>query len=150
MGVIGQTREIVLLNLRSIPSRLGASLVIVVGIAGVVAVLVAMLSMSRGLSRTLEDTGAPDRVIVLRGGSTVELSSFLDRASSTLVRQDPAVARLPSSLPAASGEVVVITEVMRPGQRSGANVSLRGVEPSGLALRQELRAALMACCMSMF
>lgn len=139
MGVLSQTREIVLLNLRSIPSRLGASLVIVVGIAGVVAVLVAMLSMSRGLSRTLEDTGAPDRVVVLRGGSTVELSSFLDRASSTLVRQDPAVARLPSSLPAASGEIVVITEVMRPGQSSGANVSLRGVEPSGLALRDELR-----------
>lgn len=139
MGMLSQTREIVLLNLRSIPSRLGASLVIVVGIAGVVAVLVAMLSMSRGLSRTLEDTGAPDRVVVLRGGSTVELSSFLDRAASTLVRQDPAVARLPSSLPAASGEIVVITEVMRPGQSSGANVSLRGVEPSGLALRQELR-----------
>jgi putative ABC transport system permease protein len=139
MGVLSQTREIVLLNLRSIPSRLGASLVIVIGIAGVVAVLVAMLAMSRGLSRTLEDTGAPDRVVVLRGGSTVELSSFLDRASSTLVRQDPGVARLPSSLPAASGEVVVITEVMRPGQSSGANVSLRGVEPSGLALRPELR-----------
>lgn len=139
MGVIGQTREIVLLNLRSIPSRLGASLVIVIGIAGVVAVLVAMLSMARGLSRTLEDTGAPDRVIVLRGGSTVELSSFLDRASSTLVRQDPAVARLPSALPAASGEIIVVTEVMRPGQNSGANVSLRGVEPAGLLLRPELR-----------
>ena len=67
MGVLSQTREIVLLNLRSIPSRLGASLVIVIGIAGVVAVLVAMLAMSRGLSRTLEDTGAPDRVVVLRG-----------------------------------------------------------------------------------
>ncbi|HWT16781.1 MAG TPA: ABC transporter permease, partial [Patescibacteria group bacterium] len=139
MGMLTQTREIVLMNLRSIPSRLGASLVIVIGIAGVVAVLVAMLSMSRGLSRTLEDTGAPDRVIVLRGGSTVELSSFLDRASSTLVRQDPAVARLPSALPAASGEIIVVTEVMRPGQTSGANVSLRGVEPSGLALRPELR-----------
>ena len=139
MGMLTQTREIVLLNLRSIPSRLGASLVIVIGIAGVVAVLVAMLSMSRGLSRTLEDTGAPDRVVVLRGGSTVELSSFMDRASSTLVRQDPAVARLPSSLPAASGEIVVVTEVMRPGQNTGANVSLRGVEPSGLLLRPELR-----------
>lgn len=139
MGMLTQTREIVLLNLRSIPSRLGASLVIVIGIAGVVAVLVAMLSMARGLSRTLEDTGAPDRVVVLRGGSTVELSSFMDRASSTLVRQDPAVARLPSSLPAASGEIVVVTEVMRPGQNTGANVSLRGVEPSGLLLRPELR-----------
>jgi len=138
MGMLTQTREIVLLNLRSIPSRLGASLVIVIGIAGVVAVLVAMLSMARGLSRTLEDTGAPDRVVVLRGGSTVELSSFMDRASSTLVRQDPAVARLPSSLPAASGEIVVVTEVMRPGQSTGANVSLRGVEPAGLLLRPDL------------
>lgn len=137
--MIVQTREIVAMNLRSIPSRLGASLVIVIGIAGVVAVLVAMLSMARGLSRTLEDTGAPDRVVVLRGGTTVELSSFLDRASSTLVRQDPAVARLPSSLPAASGEIVVVTEVMRPGQQTGANVSLRGIEPSGFALRPELR-----------
>jgi len=72
MGVIGQTREIVLLNLRSIPSRLGASLVIVVGIAGVVAVMVAMLSMSAGLSETLAATGDPDRVVVLRGGRVEE------------------------------------------------------------------------------
>ena len=38
-------REIVVMNLRSIPQRLGASLVIVIGIGGVVGVLVAMLSM---------------------------------------------------------------------------------------------------------
>ena len=137
--MLRQILAITWMNLRNIKERRGASSVIVVGIAGVVAVLVAMLSMARGLSRTLEDTGAPDRVIVLRGGSTVELSSFLDRASSTLVRQDPAVARLPSALPAASGEIIVVTEVMRPGQNSGANVSLRGVEPAGLLLRPELR-----------
>lgn len=139
MGVIGQTREIVLLNLRSIPSRLGASLVIVVGIAGVVAVMVAMLSMSAGLSETLTATGDPDRVVVLRGGSTSELASFLDRASNTLVRQDPAVARASDGLPAASGELIVITELSRPGQKTGVNVSMRGVEPKGFELRPELR-----------
>jgi putative ABC transport system permease protein len=139
MGVIGQTREIVLLNLRSIPSRLGASLVIVVGIAGVVAVMVAMLSMSAGLSQTLTATGAPDRVVVLRGGSNSEIASFLDRASNTLVRQDPAVARADDSLPAASGELIVITELSRPGQKTGVNVSMRGIEPKGFDLRPELR-----------
>ncbi len=45
MSTFRQTREIVWMNLRSIPARIGASLVIVVGIAGVVAVLVAMQAM---------------------------------------------------------------------------------------------------------
>ena len=139
MNVFAQTREIVLLNLRSIPSRLGSSLVIVIGIAGVVAVLVAMLSMSTGLATTLNATGAPDRVVIMRGGSNGELSSFLDRASNTLVRQDPAIDRGPDDLPAASGELIVITEVPRPGQKTGANVSLRGVEPRAFDLRPELQ-----------
>ena len=139
MNVFGQTREIVLLNLRSIPSRLGSSLVIVIGIAGVVAVLVAMLSMSTGLASTLNATGAVDRVVIMRGGSNGELSSFLDRASNTLIRQDPAIAREDDGLPAASGELIVITVVPRPGQKTGANVTLRGVESRAFALRPELK-----------
>lgn len=127
------------MNLLSIPSRLGSSLVIVIGIAGVVAVLVAMLSMATGLESTLRATGAPDRVVILRGGTTAELTSFLDRASNTLVRQDPAIARGDDDLPAASGELIVVTEVPRPGQKSGANVTLRGVELRGFQLRPELR-----------
>ena len=43
MSTLTQIHEIVLMNLKSIPQRLGASLVIVIGIAGVVGVLVAML-----------------------------------------------------------------------------------------------------------
>ena len=88
MGALTQVREIVVMNLRSIPQRLGASLVIVIGIGGVVGVLVAMLSMSAGLDKTLTATGNPDRAIILRGGSNGELASFLDRASGTLVKQD--------------------------------------------------------------
>jgi len=132
-----QVREIVWMNLRSIPQRLGASLVIVIGIAGVVGVLVAMLSMSTGLRKTLTATGADDRVVVIRGGSNAELSSFLERAAATLVAQDPAVARAPDGLPLASAELIAIAEVPRRGQTSGANVSMRGVEPAGLAIRPE-------------
>jgi putative ABC transport system permease protein len=127
------------MNLRSIPQRLGASLVIVIGIGGVVGVLVAMLSMSAGLGKTLNATGDPERAVVLRGGSNGELASFLDRASATLIRQDPAIARARDGLPLASGEIIVVTEVPRRGDTSGANVSLRGVEPKGFELRPELR-----------
>ncbi len=139
MSTLTQIREIVLMNLKSIPQRLGASLVIVIGIAGVVGVLVAMLSMSTGLNKTLTATGDPNRAIVLRGGSNGELASFLDRSSATLIKQDPAIARHADRLPLASGELIVITEVPRKGQSSGANVSLRGVEPKGLTVRPELK-----------
>jgi putative ABC transport system permease protein len=139
MSTFTQVREIVLMNLRSIPQRAGASTVIIVGIAGVVAVLVAMLSMSSGLDKTLSATGAMDRAIVLRGGSNGELSSFFDRASSTLIRQDPSVARNEDGQPIASRELIVITEVPRKGQKNGTNVTLRGVEPIGFTLRSELK-----------
>jgi putative ABC transport system permease protein len=136
--MLRQTTAIVTMNLRAIPNRIGASLVIVIGIAGVVAVLVAMLSMSAGLSRTLTATGALDRAVVLRGGANIELSSFLDRAGVTLVRQDPAIARGEDGLPLASGELIVVTELPRRGGGEPANVTLRGVEPAGFALRPEL------------
>lgn len=139
MSTFTQVREIVLMNLRSVPQRLGASLVIVIGIAGVVGVMVALLSMSSGLEKTLSGTGRDDRVVVTRGGSNGELASFLDRASGTLVKQDPAIARGPDGLPQASGELIIITEVPRKGQKTGANVTLRGVEPAGFAIRPELR-----------
>ena len=139
MSTATQVYEIVLMNLKSIPQRLGASLVIVIGIAGVVGVLVAMLSMSTGLNKTLTATGDPNRAIILRGGSNGELASFLDRSATTLIKQDPAIARHPDGLPFASGELIVITEVPRKGQSSGANVSLRGVEPKGFDIRPELK-----------
>ena len=139
MSRLTQVREITLMNLRSIPDRLGPSLVIVVGIAGVVGVLVALMSMSAGLTQTLGAGGRVDQAVVTRGGANGELASFLAVASATLVKQDPAIARGEDSLPLASGELIVITEVPRPGQRTGANVTLRGVEPVGLRLREEFR-----------
>ncbi len=126
------------MNLQSIPQRWGASLVIVVGIAGVVAVLVAMLSMSTGLTKTLGTTGRIDRALVLRAGSNAELSSFLTRDLVTLIKQDPAIVRGSDGLPLASGELIVITEVSRKGEAGATNVTLRGVEPNAFELRPEV------------
>ena len=139
MSSLTQIREITVMNLQSIPQRLGASLVVVIGIAGVVGVMVALLSMSQGLGKTLGSTGRLDRVVITRGGSNGELASFLERGSVTVIKQDPAIKRGTDNLPLASGELIVITEVPRFGQKTGANVTLRGVEPAGFIMRPELK-----------
>lgn len=133
------TLEIVWINLKAIPQRLGLSLVIVVGLAGVVGVLTALLAMSRGFEATLTATGRADRAIVLRAGSQAELNSGLDRDSQLLAGRGPGVLRGADGQPLASGEMLVITELPLTRSGTAANVSFRGIEPAGLAMRSELK-----------
>ncbi|HET9483159.1 MAG TPA: ABC transporter permease [Xanthomonadales bacterium] len=135
-----QTGAITALNLRSIPERWAASLVIVVGLAGVVAVFTALLAMAEGFQSTLKATGRSDVAMVMRGGSSgSELNSGLDRDSAALVRQAPGVAKGADGQPLASAELLVIAELPRPGQTTGSNVTLRGIEPAGLEMRPQVR-----------
>lgn len=132
---------VTLMNLRSIPNRIGTSLVIVVGIAGVVGVLIAMLSMSKGFEKTLKGTGTDARGIVISAGSTSELASYIQPDMVSLLRTLPAVKRDVDGKPLASAELLVITELRKgEGPRAASvNVALRGVEPAGLTLRKEVK-----------
>ena len=69
MNLIQQICAVVGMNIRNLPQRFASSLVVIVGSAGVVAVLVAVLAMAAGMSNTLQGTGRADRAIVLRSGS---------------------------------------------------------------------------------
>jgi len=80
-------------GLRTVPQRLGASLATIFGVAGVVAVLVAVLSIAEGFRRTLARTGAPDNALVLRAGSDSEMMSVLSREATRIVADAPGVAR---------------------------------------------------------
>lgn len=130
--MLGQIVEITLMNLRSVPSRLGASSVIVVGIAGVVAVLVALLAMGAGFRGALERSGEADRAIVLRGGSSGELSSGISNEARNIIASFPGVN-------AASGELYTVTDIPKRANQSMANVVVRGVEEAAFAIRSELR-----------
>lgn len=127
------------LGFRSIPERLGPSLVILVGLAGVVAVFTALLAMAEGFRSTLESTGRKDVAIVLRGGSSAELNSGLPREQGTLIKQAPGVAQDASGRPLASAEIMVIAELMKTGERLGSNITVRGVEPAAFDLRPQLK-----------
>ena len=128
------------LSIRSIPERWAPSLVIVIGLAGVVAVFTALLAMSAGFESTLKATGRHDVAIILRGGSDAELNSALDRDSTDLIKQEPGIRTGADGKPLASAELMVIAELVRKDDvKSGANITLRGVEPAGFALRPQVR-----------
>jgi putative ABC transport system permease protein len=133
-----QIGEITLINLRTLPQRAGTSLVVVVGIAGVVGVLVSVLAMSEGFRHTLASTGRPDRVILLRAGSDAELSSGVARDVATLLATLPGIARDAGGRPLASAELLVMVDLPRHGEVEPSNVPFRGVGPSAFQVRDEV------------
>jgi putative ABC transport system permease protein len=139
MRWLNQTAELTLITLWTIPQRLGTSLVIVIGIAGVVGVLVSVLAMSEGFRHTLASTGRHDRVIMLRAGSDAELSSGLERDQISLVAPLRGVRRDPEGHPLASAELMVMVDLPRKGQTDPNNVPFRGVQPVAFAIRDELK-----------
>ena len=138
--MISQIFAITGLNLRSIPQRWGPSLVIVIGLAGVVAVFTALLAMAQGFQETLKDAGRTDNAIVLRGGSGAELNSGFGGDSADIIKLGPGIRKGSDGKPLASGEIIVITELLKKGETiNGANVTLRGVEPASFELRPQLK-----------
>ncbi len=134
-----QVVSVTAMNIRSVPSRLGTSMVIVIGIAGVVGVLVALLSMAKGFELTLATTGRADRAIIMRGGSNDELSSVLVREQAQVVMDAPGVAKGSDGKPLAIGELFMITDVAKRGATSPNNVVVRGTTARVLELRPEAR-----------
>ena len=130
--MLGQVLEITLMNLKNLPSRLGSSAVIVVGIAGVVGVMVAILAMAAGFRATLDRGGEPDRAIVLRGGSDSELSSAISIAEMNVVSSMEGVEL-------ASGELYTVADVPKRSTGLDANLIVRGVTPAAFDLHQAVQ-----------
>jgi putative ABC transport system permease protein len=128
------------IGIRSIPERWAPSLVIVIGLAGVVGVFTALLAMAVGFESTLKATGRSDVVIIMRGGSDEELNSAFDRDSTDVIKQEPGIATGADGKPLASAEMMVIAELLRRDDtKNGANITVRGVEPAAFPLRPHLK-----------
>jgi putative ABC transport system permease protein len=126
-------------NIRSIPARLGSSTVAVVGIAGVVLVFVAVLSIAEGVNATMKASGDPNLVLILRAGSDTEMTSGFGGDSVRVIQDAPGIARDSSGGPLTSPELFVVVD--HPLKRSGtaANVPLRGVSPEAFLVHNRLK-----------
>ena len=137
MSFIRQVLLVTNMNLRSILERSGSSLVIIVGIAGSVAVMVSLLAMAEGLSSTISSTGEEDRVIILRDGSSSELSSGVAMTELDTVSSSPGIKSVDGE-PMIAGELFAIIDLKKKGAESTSNLPIRGVQPASFKIRPEV------------
>jgi putative ABC transport system permease protein len=134
---LAQIGAVTLMNLRNMRARLGSTLVALLGVAGVVTVVVGVLSINEGFRAVLQGAGADDVAIVLRGGSTDEMTSGFGLAETRVIADAPQIAR-DGNAPIASSELYVIFDVSLKSTGTAANVPLRGVNAAAAAnLRQD-------------
>ena len=126
------------MNLRNLPARVGTSLVAVVGIGGVVAVLVSLLSMGEGFRAALELSGRDDVALILRGGSSDELSSAFGRDEVSVIVDAPGIVR-DGRGPLASPELYTIVDLPKRSTGTAANVPFRGVTLRATGVREGFR-----------
>ena len=135
MRTINQIIAVTLLNLRNLPQRIGSSLVAIIGVAAVVLVFAAVLSMAKGFERTMVSAGADDTAVILRSGSTSEMSSGLSNDQALLVANAPGVLK-DGDAAVVSAELFVIADVKKKSNDKDANVPFRGVQPSAFDVRR--------------
>ena len=136
-----QAASVTSVGVSTLRQRLGSSSVIVIGIAGVVGVLVALLAMGEGYSETLRKTGNTDTAIVMRGASASEVMSVLERDSVVVIPQVAGIARDAQGKPIASPEIVVAANLQLKGgtEDDVGSVQLRGIGDEAWTVRPNVK-----------
>jgi putative ABC transport system permease protein len=137
-NALAQIGAITALNIKNMTERLASSIVALVGIAGVVTVLIGVLSISEGFRSVLDRSGAEDVAIVLREGSTDEMGSGMSQTQTRIIADAPQVARDAQGA-IVSPELYLVVDVPARSTGTDANVPLRGVSPGAAKLRQDFR-----------
>ncbi|WP_201748613.1 ABC transporter permease, partial [Escherichia coli] len=127
------------IGVASLPQRWGASSVIVVGIAGVVGVLVAMLAMGEGFQATLNNTGDDTTAIVLRGGSQAETNSVITREQVPTLSTLPGISRDAQGRPLLSPELSQVVNLVSKSDGTDVNAQFRGVGPQAWAVHDKVK-----------
>lgn len=138
MRILNQVAAVTLLNLRNLPQRLGSSVVAVVGVAAVVLVFAAVLSMARGFERTMLTAGSDDTAIIMRSGATSEMSSGFSGDQVLVIASAPGLLK-EGDTPVLSAELFVIADVKKKSTNTDANVPFRGVQASAFDVRRDVR-----------
>jgi putative ABC transport system permease protein len=137
MKLLNQAVAVTALNIRNLPQRIGGSVVAVVGVAAVVLVFAAVLSMATGFERTMMAAGTEDTAIVMRSGSTAELNSGLSNEQALIIANAPGVMRDGDSA-IASFEIYVVVDLRKKTTNEDANAPLRGVQAGAFDIRSNV------------
>ncbi len=126
-------------NLRHLRVRQAATLMTALGIGLTVAVLLLVMALVAGMRAAFRATGSPLNVLVTRQGSNSELASNFTRAQFQDLKFKPGIARNATGEPLASLELFSIVNLENDNASDGVNITLRGLTPPGIELRDNLK-----------
>ncbi len=109
------------------------------GIALTVAVLLSILALVDGLRTAFTASGNPLHVLVMRKGSDSELTSNFTRTGYQDLKFKAGIARNKAGEPMASLEIVTVINLPSISNPDGSNVTLRGLSPIGIEMREGIR-----------
>jgi putative ABC transport system permease protein len=138
MSAFRQITLVTAMGLRTVPQRPGRASVVVIGIAGVVGVLVSMLTLGVSILESTRAAGKEDRAIVLRNGMDKEPESAIFTAEAQTIADAPGVARTSDGKPAATAEMLATVNVPRKLDGAPAGVMVRGISSQAAAVRPEI------------
>jgi putative ABC transport system permease protein len=125
-------------NLRNLVVRKTTTVITALGIALTVAVLLAVLALVNGLRTAFQSSGDPLQILVMRKGATAELSSAVTREVFQDLKSMAGIAR-EGDEPRASLEMVTVINLPSVDSPTGMNVTLRGILPVGIKMRDDLK-----------
>ncbi len=132
--MLKQIVSVTAMNLGSLPQRLGASLVTVIGVGCVVAVMVSLLAINAGLTQTATQGGGPDRVIILSAGATAAYMGSISREEAAIIADAPGLKKGSDGKPLVDPQATIVVEVTKKGDGSSANTGFQGVSAQWLGL----------------
>jgi len=126
-------------NLRNLKVRWMTTLMTVVSTGLVVMASVLVFGLVDGLEHALRVSGHPLDLIVVRKGSTDEISSGIQQRVSREVSSLPGIAKDENGQPLCSVELVTILTKPRRNNGGTTNLIVRGLEDVGRRLRPDFR-----------
>lgn len=137
MSWLNQSISVTVMNLRSLPQRLAASVVAIIGVGAVVGVFAGVLSMASGFEKTMLAAGSEGTAVMIRAGSNSELSSGIGNDQRQIIADAPGVLRTDNG-PVVSAELYVLLDVKKKSTNQDANVPLRGVQAGAFEVRDNI------------
>jgi putative ABC transport system permease protein len=123
-------------NVRNLRLRKGLTVMTALGIALTVTTAIFLMALLAGLHRAFVSSGNSLNVLVLRKGSESELTGGFDAALFPTLKTLPGIAKDSHGEPMASGEWNVVIVLPRKDGTGEVNVTVRGMMPDGLEMRQ--------------
>ena len=107
----------------------------ILGIGVVIAVMLSMMALDNGVTKTTVTSGTKDNLMIMREGAEAELSSWVTKDAAHIIATLPGIAKDSHGQPLVAPELVILFKLPREGAPKGSNVTVRGVTPSSFEMR---------------